>query len=135
MKNFTMGFAILLVVLGLGWIIFYAPVFGIGYGYSNGERTGDIYKFSEKGLIWKSWEGEMYLGGMVSQGGNLQMEKFYFSIPQRDENQKKDIIKKIRECSQKRKEMTCTIEYKQWLVGPIYQSSRYTVVGVKQTSK
>jgi len=35
-----------------------------GRGYSEGERSGVIFKFSSKGLIWKSWEGEMNLGGM-----------------------------------------------------------------------
>ena len=29
--------------------------------YSNGERIGLISKFSEKGVFWKSWEGDMVL--------------------------------------------------------------------------
>lgn len=32
--------------------------------YSNGSRVGVVTKLSEKGLIWKSWEGEMNMGGM-----------------------------------------------------------------------
>lgn len=32
--------------------------------YSDGARTGVITKFSRKGLICKTWEGEMNLGGL-----------------------------------------------------------------------
>ncbi len=31
--------------------------------YSDGDRTGLIIKLSRKGLIWKTWEGTMNLGG------------------------------------------------------------------------
>lgn len=33
--------------------------------YSGGERVGTIQKFSSKGFVWKTWEGEMLLGGLV----------------------------------------------------------------------
>jgi hypothetical protein len=37
----------------------------VGCGeYSDGERVGTIQKFSRKGLIAKTWEGEMLLGGL-----------------------------------------------------------------------
>jgi len=32
--------------------------------YSDGERVGTIQKFSTKGLVAKTWEGEMLLGGL-----------------------------------------------------------------------
>lgn len=32
--------------------------------YSDGSRVGYVTKFSHKGLVWKSWECEMNLGGM-----------------------------------------------------------------------
>ncbi len=35
-----------------------------GRGYSDGDRVGTISKFSRKGLLVKSWEGEMVLGGL-----------------------------------------------------------------------
>lgn len=46
--------------------------------YSNGERIGMISKFSEKGVFWKSWEGDMVL----TQTGMNQSANgdFVFSI-------------------------------------------------------
>ena len=35
-----------------------------GPNYSNGNRIGTITAFSNKGLIWKSWEGELLSGGL-----------------------------------------------------------------------
>jgi len=36
--------------------------------YSDGERTGTITKFSHKGLIVKTWEGELNMGGLEVGG-------------------------------------------------------------------
>jgi hypothetical protein len=44
--------------------------------YSNGERIGFVTKFSEKGLMWKSWEGELNL----TQTGMNTSSLFDFSI-------------------------------------------------------
>ncbi|KAF0200154.1 MAG: hypothetical protein FD167_5758, partial [bacterium] len=35
------------------------------YEYSKGTRSGMINKFSEKGLIWKTYEGQMAFEGIV----------------------------------------------------------------------
>jgi hypothetical protein len=106
------------------------PIIGIMPDYSDGQRTGDIYKFSKKGIFWKSYEGEMYLGGMVSDGsGGLQMEKFRFSIPKEQFDEKQELIDKLTECQQNRDEK-CTVEYKQWFISPIEISSRYVVEDV-----
>jgi hypothetical protein len=37
------------------------------YEYSAGDRAGVINKFSKKGLICKTWEGEMVLGGFKNK--------------------------------------------------------------------
>lgn len=39
-----------------------------GITYSNGERTGTITKFSHKGLLIKTWEGELNMGGLEVGG-------------------------------------------------------------------
>lgn len=46
--------------------------------YSNGERIGLVTQFSQKGVIWKSWEGSLNLTqtGMNSSGA----EPFLFSL-------------------------------------------------------
>jgi hypothetical protein len=59
--------------------------------YSNGERVGLVTQFSHKGLVWKSWEGNLNLTqtGMNSSGS----EPFKFSL----DNDKEDstVRKKI----------------------------------------
>lgn len=44
--------------------------------YSTGERAGYVQKFSKKGWICKTWEGELAL---VSIPGTMS-EKFYFTV-------------------------------------------------------
>lgn len=45
--------------------------------YSNGERIGVITRFSQKGLIWKSWEGNL---NITQTGMNTSGEPFMFSV-------------------------------------------------------
>ena len=53
---------------------------GLSYEYSNGERTGIVYKISTTGLIWKTWEGEMNLGGVKSGDKNNVANLWEFSV-------------------------------------------------------
>ena len=46
------------------------------WSYSHGERAGYVQKFSRKGWVFKTWEGEL---AMVSMPGTTP-EKFYFSV-------------------------------------------------------
>ncbi len=72
---------IIIVILSLfaGW---YAFVYYTTY--SEGTRSGELIKFSNKGVVFKTWEGE------ISQGiSGAQI--FSFSV----EDKNKDIIKKL----------------------------------------
>ena len=48
----------------------------LSWSYSKGERAGYVQKFSKKGWICKTWEGEL---AMVAIPGSMP-EKFYFSV-------------------------------------------------------
>jgi hypothetical protein len=48
----------------------------MSWSYSNGERAGYVQKFSKKGWICKTWEGEL---AMVSLPGAMP-EKFFFTV-------------------------------------------------------
>jgi hypothetical protein len=52
----------------------------LSWSYSTGERAGWVQKFSRKGWLCKTWEGEM---AMVSMPGSTA-EKFLFTV--RDDN-------------------------------------------------
>ncbi len=50
--------------------------FVLNWSYSSGERAGWVQKFSHKGWVCKTWEGELAL---VSLPGTT-VEKFYFTV-------------------------------------------------------
>lgn len=70
---------LLLLVLGVAGIACLYLVAVFEWTYSSGERAGWVQKFSRKGWICKTWEGEL---AMVSLPGTAP-EKFYFTV--RDE--------------------------------------------------
>ena len=126
-KSVIIGVILVVVLVGS---LFVLNITGFYQDYSEGQRTGDIFKFSKKGLIWKSWEGTMYLGGYHSTGGKtptIETDKFHFSIPVSEEKQ--EVIDKLNECSEKR--LSCTIQYQQWFISPIQVSTDYIVQDVK----
>jgi hypothetical protein len=61
-------------VLILAPVVYFVFVFN--WSYSDGERAGWVQKFSNKGWLCKTWEGEM---SMVSLPGSTP-EKFYFTV-------------------------------------------------------
>jgi len=68
-------FVVLFLLLVLGGVVLY--VWGtLHFSYSEGERAGYIQKFSRKGWICKTWEGEIQ---MVSMPGTLA-QTFQFSV-------------------------------------------------------
>lgn len=70
-------------ILPLLFILVAGAVLAVGYGfavwnysYSEGERAGVVQKFSKKGWVCKTWEGEL---NMVVLPGGLP-EKFFFTV-------------------------------------------------------
>lgn len=64
-------FVLLLMLLAAAWFWI-----ALRWSYSSGERVGYVQKFSNKGWICKTWEGEVAL---VSMPGSMT-EKFYFTV-------------------------------------------------------
>ena len=69
MRIFAVLIAIVLLVAGYFLFVF-------NWSYSEGERAGWIQKFSNKGWLCKTWEGEL---AMVSMPGSMS-EKFFFTV-------------------------------------------------------
>jgi hypothetical protein len=78
-KFYTWAIIILLLV-------FEGFIYGNYYfTYSEGERTGILQKFSYRGQIFKTWEGEMILSSVTSnQNVPLASEKFLFSVTDKE---------------------------------------------------
>ncbi len=87
--------------------------------YSSGERAGYVQKFSKKGWICKTWEGELAL---VSIPGTMS-EKFYFTV--RDDS----VAVRINQAMGKRVALT----YQQHMGIPTscFGETQYFVAGVK----
>ena len=74
-KYLTLVF--LFIVVGFG-IYFYWKYF---FTYSSGNRYGVLQKFSHKGNLFKTYEGEMILSSVRSNYNvPLASEKFFFSV-------------------------------------------------------
>jgi hypothetical protein len=94
--------------------------------YSDGERTGVVYKISKKGFIWKSYEGEMNLGGMATDSnGQVVPNRFEFSVVDTE------VAKRIEEASRTGKRVT--LVYNQYGIKPISISTDYVITDVKFT--
>jgi hypothetical protein len=96
--------------------------------YSNGERKGTVVKLSEKGLIFKSWEGELLIGGVKQKadgkgGSSTVLNVLEFNV------QDKDVLKKLEDALENGTEVKLT--YKQWLLSPITINSDYVITAVK----
>ena len=62
-------------------IIVAVVYFKYGFTYSKGYRAGLLQKFSEKGVVFKTYEGEMILSSVQSTANvALASEKFLFSV-------------------------------------------------------
>lgn len=105
--------------------LIFLGVVGCGRGYSEGQRSGVIVKFSKKGLFCKSHEGTMNLGGTSKDGdGNLVPSTWEFTVT--DES----IVPKIVELQESGQRVT--LVYTQWFMSPpCTMDSNYEIVGVK----
>ena len=76
-KWFGTKFVLILIFLLAGLV--YWKYF---FTYSQGNRTGLLQKFSYKGTLFKTYEGELILSSIRSNTNvALASEKFYFSVP------------------------------------------------------
>ena len=73
-----------LIVLGLVIVGLALFVWASNWTYSKGTRAGYLVKATKKGVIWKTYEGQLNLGGVTNdpQSG-LSGNIWDFSIPKR----------------------------------------------------
>lgn len=86
---------------------------GCNPDYSEGERVGVVTKLSHKGWQYKTWEGQMNLGGMArGTDGKYEPNVWAFTIP----DDRDDLIKIVQEAQRSQKPVIIT--YKEWMVRP-----------------
>ena len=109
----------LLVVLAAGALFAGYVAIVLKVSYSKGERVGYVQKFSEKGWLCKTWEGELQ---MLPVPGAMP-EKFLFSV--RDES----LISKINATMGKR--LALSYEQHKGVPTKCFGESEYYAVAAK----
>jgi hypothetical protein len=110
-----LAIVVLIVVLGFAgfsWLMLH-------WSYSTGERAGYVQKFSRKGFVCKTWEGEM---AMVALPGTLA-EKFYFTVPT------DEVARRINATLGKR--VAVHYEQHEWLPSSCFGDTEYFVDDVR----
>ena len=106
--------AVVLGFIGFTWLT-------LNWTYSDGERAGFLQKFSHRGWICKTWEGEM---AMVTLPGTVA-EKFLFTV--RDN----DLAKQLNATIGKR--VTVHYEQRKWIPTSCFGDTEYFVTSVQLT--
>lgn len=105
-----------------------------GCNYSNGERIGVLTKFSKKGIIWKTYEGEMNLGGlreMNNQLGTTYVANLWeFSIDS-DNPDKEKLAKQLFEALDKGSTIKVKYEDRGMVFGCWHSSTSYWIKSVE----
>ncbi len=110
-----LGIVLALVVL---W-----TTFTLTWSYSSGERAGYVQKFSSKGWVCKTWEGEM---AMVTMPGTVA-EKFYFTV-------RNDVVAARINSTVGRRVVLSYDEHK-WVPFSCFGDTGHFVSGVKETAE
>ena len=98
-------------------------LFTLTWSYSDGERAGYVQKFSKKGWICKTWEGEM---AMVTMPGTVA-EKFFFTV--RDD----EVAARINATVGRR--VVLTYEEHKWVPFSCFGDTGHFVTDVKESAE
>ena len=120
LSKFTQFFKILMLAIIIPIALFALYTWAaLNWVYSTGERAGYVQKFSEKGYICKTYEGELVL---VSMPGT-QAEKFLFTVKD------KSLVEKINNSLGKR--VRLTYEEHKGIPGSCFGETPYYVKNVQ----
>ena len=87
-KKFTLRFIVVLTILGILVLSFF--YFGT---YGKGDRVGKVMKISEKGVMFKTFEGQINMEGFGAvKSENMFSQTFEFSV----ESDREDIITSLK---------------------------------------
>ncbi len=113
-----------LVLLALVLLVAAYFAVALSWSYSSGERAGWVQKFSRKGWVCKTWEGEL---AMVTVPGSSAMEKFAFTV--RDEATAEAVTKAMG------KRVALHYEQKVGLPTECFGETRYFVTAITDTDE
>lgn len=123
-NNFKRFLLIFILIITIIWFIYY---FVCGLTYSEGTRSGILTKVSKKGYVFKTFEGELNVGGFSQGDGTIMPNSiFKFSVI------KENIYKKIQEKEGKK----VVLHYKQVIKNFFWQGDTdYFVLDVSEVKQ
>lgn len=94
-------------------IVFLAIVFGVFYYftfgyYSEGKRGGFVTRLSKKGYIFKTYEGDLKMGGLYDGEGTMNASQWDFSVGSKN----KEAIANLEEAIKTGRRVSLTYEEK-----------------------
>ena len=92
-QNFIMKKYVLPII---GIIIVFLVIFFVArysYTYSEGNRAGRLIKFSKQGFMFKTYEGEMNLGGVTNAANNSMMMNYMWDFSVTDQSVADSLLK------------------------------------------
>jgi hypothetical protein len=96
---------------------------GCGAHYSDGNRVGTVSKFSYKGIVCKSWEGQLAMDNFVRDANGGTSNTFDFSVTD------PAVVKQIQAAQDSGERVKLT--YDQWLINnPCTSSTDYYITAV-----
>jgi len=117
------GVILLLLMIGIGLFVSYVP-------YSEGVRAGTVIKVSKRGVVFKTYEGQLELEafGAAKDKNNLFNQAFLFSV--RDES----VVKQLEAVSLTGERVNLRYQEK-YLPMPFLGETKYFVVGVERLGR
>lgn len=87
-KKITAVIALIIILLLVAY------VFVCGFSFSTGTRTGIVIKLSHKGYVFKTYEGELNLGGVSEGDGTIMPNHIWKFSVDRNNDSIYDVITK-----------------------------------------
>ncbi|MBN8566572.1 MAG: 6-phosphogluconate dehydrogenase [Flavobacteriales bacterium] len=115
MKRIFVKSIVLFLLLFLGYFVFIFIV-----PYSEGYRSGELIKFSRKGMVFKTWEGELSQG---ISGAQI----FSFSVSPK----KEEVLQKLEDLQGRYVKLQYIERYKAF---PWWGDSAYFIIDVEEES-
>jgi hypothetical protein len=73
-----------LLLIAVAAVVIYI-IFVSSFHYSEGSRTGYLSKFTQKGYVFKTYEGEIFVGGATADNSTIINSVWIFSVKSGDQ--------------------------------------------------